>query len=148
VRIVDAANPAQMTTVATYCADMPAAGGPRASLGADFIGLTSDLGGYTVLSTSSTLGVPEPVVTRVPLPARPNPTRGSVTFDVPEQALGAVLEIHDVGGRRVRSWIATAAHERWDGRDEHGAAAAPGVYFVRLATPGGGVCNTRIAILR
>ena len=49
------------------------------------------------------------------------------------------LAVHDVTGRRVRT-LASSRHAaghhrtRWDGRDDGGAAAASGVYIVRLRT--------------
>ena len=59
-----------------------------------------------------------------------------IRFDVHEE--GAVsLRIYDAAGRRVRTLVderlARSAHARvWDGRDERGAPAASGIYFVRL----------------
>ena len=51
------------------------------------------------------------------------------------------LELFDEHGRRVRTLIsgelAAGEHSRtWDGRDDAGAVAAPGVYFARLVADG------------
>jgi hypothetical protein len=59
---------------------------------------------------------------------------------IPESAAGrdASLTIFDVGGRSVRRLLSAAASPaghrvEWDGMDDSGATATPGVYFVRLA---------------
>jgi hypothetical protein len=101
----------------------------------------------------STLGAgQEPAVTRFALaPARPNPFRSSVAFDlaVPASAF-ARLEIYDVGGRRVRTLqngiLAPGHHTRaWDGLTASGTPARTGVYFARFAAAG--VELTRKALL-
>jgi 1,4-alpha-glucan branching enzyme len=112
--------------------------------------------GLLVLAPSALVGVPDagggPAGLRL-APARPNPARGatSVTFGLPA-AGHARLELYDVRGRRVRTLVdgARAAGEhvaRWDGRDEAGAPAAAGVYFLRLEA-GGATRRGRIALLR
>ena len=64
----------------------------------------------------------------------PNPTRGALSF---RRAGGPAhsLELFDVSGRRVASVaptpLATGWQWRWDGQDERGSAAAPGMYFAR-----------------
>ncbi len=71
-------------------------------------------------------------------PPTPNPAAGQVTFRwMLAHAAEAGLEVVDVGGRRVASFIASGAagpHAlTWDvGR----AALAPGLYLVRLTTEG------------
>ena len=74
-----------------------------------------------------------------------------MTFELPA-AGRARLVLYDVRGRRVRTLVdgARAAGEhvaRWDGRDESGAPAAAGVYFLRLETAAG-TRGSRIALLR
>lgn len=112
--------------------------------------------GLLVLAPSAVVGVPGADGGAAGLrlgPARPNPARGSasVAFALPT-AGHARLELFDVRGRRVRTLVdgprpAGAHVARWDGRDESGAPAAAGVYFLRLeaagATRGG-----RLALLR
>jgi len=82
----------------------------------------------------------------------PNPARSGVRlrFSLP-YAGSARLEIADVEGRRMwpRDFAAAAAgvHElAWDGRDDAGAPASAGTYFVRL-TSGAGVRTARVALL-
>lgn len=73
----------------------------------------------------------------------PNPSRGSVTLHFTLPAAGPVmLAVFDLAGRRVRSLatgvLAAGEHTRvWDGRDEAGTAAPPGLYLARLASPQG-----------
>ncbi len=82
-------------------------------------------------------------VTRVSLSdARPNPMRGetSLAFELP-RATRVSLDVVDLQGRRVRTLVdgertAGAHRATWDGRDERGAAAPAGVYFVRLVAAG------------
>jgi subtilisin family serine protease len=72
---------------------------------------------------------------------RPNPAHDSATVSftmpIPDWVTAT---IHDVAGRRVRSLVhgvrQAGTHEvRWDGLNAEHAAAAPGIYFVRVATP-------------
>lgn len=69
---------------------------------------------------------------------RPNPSREAVAIEyfAPEAGL-ARLELFDVAGRRLAAieFGPIAAGERvarWDGRDDEGHLAAPGVFFARL----------------
>ena len=68
----------------------------------------------------------------------PNPFNPTTRIDYSISADGPVdLRIYDVGGALVRSVVAQSkragAHSTyWDGRDDHGAAAASGVYFYQL----------------
>jgi hypothetical protein len=75
-------------------------------------------------------------------PGRPNPFGRGLTADFalpdPGQAL---LEVLDVGGRRVRilrdEWTPAGPHRAtWDGLDHYGRPVADGVYFLRLRTLG------------
>jgi hypothetical protein len=74
-----------------------------------------------------------------------------VRFGTP--AAGAVsVSVYDATGRRVRSLargtFGPGRHDLvWDGHDDAGAPAAPGVYFVRLLTSGHDATR-RIAVLR
>lgn len=83
----------------------------------------------------------------------PSPSRGPVTFDFALPAAGRVtLDVFDVTGRRVRRLLdpgerAAGTHRaRWDGRDDAGRRAAPGVYLARL-TAAGRVLERRLALL-
>jgi hypothetical protein len=71
-------------------------------------------------------------------PVSPNPVRGpaEIRFTLPARA-AVRLAVFDPQGRRVRmladSALPAGEHAlRWDGRDEAGERAAPGLYFVRL----------------
>ena len=72
-------------------------------------------------------------------PNRPNPFRAttSIAFNLPQNG-NVRLTIYDVAGRLVRRLIdgqslPAGTHEaRWQGDDEVGRAAAPGVYYYRL----------------
>lgn len=68
----------------------------------------------------------------------PNPAAGTqqIAFTLPAEAR-ARLTVHDLAGARVRvlsdaTFPAGGHLARWDGRDETGRLAAPGVYYVRL----------------
>ncbi len=75
--------------------------------------------------------------------ASPNPFRGTTTLAFALAQGGAVdLSLYSVDGRRVRTLVGDtrAAGEyriTWDGRDDAGHRAAPGVYYARLVTSQG-----------
>lgn len=100
----------------------------------------------------SALPAPEPGAARpdLRLAVSPNPFRAeaALRFALPP-GQGGRLTIHDVLGRRVRSFVLPpgAAAVRWTGRDEAGAPVAPGVYFARLEASGA-VSTTRLVRLR
>ncbi len=69
--------------------------------------------------------------------AGPNPFRTGVFVRLTGRGERIRVTVHDVGGRRIRT-LCDRRVERgesaiaWDGRDESGAIAAAGTYFVRL----------------
>ena len=68
----------------------------------------------------------------------PNPTSGTVTFQITSPEFGASVRIFDSTGRRIRtlspSTIGSGSQElSWDGRDEIGAPVQSGVYFYKAA---------------
>ncbi len=85
--------------------------------------------------------------------AAPNPFNPStvIRFSVPTS--GATrLEICDLQGRLVRTLVDETLPSgdylrRWDGRDDHGANAASGVYFARLVTRDG-VSVSKLALVK
>ena len=96
----------------------------------------------------------DPILTAVPpvagargpafslLDAAPNPF-GDVTLVRWNLARNSrvQVDVFDVAGRRVTSLVdgarsAGAGDVRWNGRDQHGRAAAAGVYFVRMRAAG------------
>ena len=81
--------------------------------------------------------------TRLLFSAHPNPTQAGteIAFEVPASGGRVRLSIFDVAGRRVAVLVddelSGGRHTaRWDGRDQHGARAATGLYFYRLEAPG------------
>lgn len=89
------------------------------------------------------LDAPGTAVSKLALSAWPNPGRGVLALSWSLPADGAAeLALFDVSGRRVallHAGFAAAGPQvtRWDGRDERGGAAPPGLYLARLVTPGG-----------
>ncbi len=83
----------------------------------------------------------------------PNPGGAEFAIGVRLSRSGAAhLKIFDSSGRVVRSVlprILPAGESRivWDGRDEAGAAAAPGMYLIRLETPEGSAVR-KLAVVR
>lgn len=84
--------------------------------------------------------------------AASHPSAGSAELLYGLPAPGAVtLEIFDVSGRRVRTLLrgvsAPGVHRAvWDGRDDAGAAAAPGVYLARLSHPAGSATQKLVTV--
>jgi len=95
---------------------------------------------------------PEPGAFRV-LPARPDPSVGGVAFVVEHPWPGpARADILDLAGRRVRTLAGGSGGQvrtefRWDGRDDTGALAPPGMYLFRVEI-GGRVSARRFVRLR
>ena len=84
-------------------------------------------------------GVEIPAVLRL-YPGRPNPFNSvtSIRYDLPESAC-IDLEVFDVTGRLVRRRIDHKLKEPgrhyivWNGRNDKGRPAGPGIYFCRLS---------------
>ena len=80
------------------------------------------------------LSLSGPLLT-VTLGARPNPARGPVFFSRKGSAAVA-LDLFDLAGRRLATVAPEAVSDgvrwSWDGRDESGRRAAPGVVFARV----------------
>ena len=103
-----------------------------------YMGAAPDIG---AIESGAVLDAAPPVVAALRLdPPAPNPARGEVRFGFSLAVDGAAtLEIFDLSGRRLRRVAggALGAGEHvatWDGRDESGRGAAPGLYFARLTT--------------
>jgi hypothetical protein len=89
--------------------------------------------------------------------ARPNPTSGScrMRFTIPSEITGqspVSLAVYGVDGRRLKTLVSgpmgAGAHEAvWNGRDESGADAPAGLYFVRLEWRGREL-TTKLARIR
>jgi hypothetical protein len=91
---------------------------------------------------SSTVAAPPPGGSQVQLAVAPNPARGEVeVMFAPAGGERWRLEVVDLAGRRVRelgSGVGDGALQslRWDARNQRGAPAHAGVYWVRLASGG------------
>jgi flagellar hook capping protein FlgD len=85
---------------------------------------------------------------------RPNPFNPETTIPYSIAARGRVaIRIFDIAGRLVRTLIdrvepAGSHVVRWNGRTDGGERAPSGVYFYRIAFPGGGVSAKKLMILR
>jgi photosystem II stability/assembly factor-like uncharacterized protein len=83
----------------------------------------------------------------------PSPFRGSTGICFVLGGRSHVdIRIYGVDGRLVRALAATALpageHEiEWDGRDSRGQRLSPGIYFARIATPGGSL-SSKVLLLR
>ncbi|MDP3114825.1 MAG: T9SS type A sorting domain-containing protein [Candidatus Cloacimonadaceae bacterium] len=70
--------------------------------------------------------------------AAPNPFRGDLSITVQGKGLGkAKLEIFNLRGQKVRTLetlntAANATSLHWNGKDDQGRIAAPGVYLIRI----------------
>lgn len=112
--------------------------------GASYDSITSS--DCTTVKYATTTGVPphdgpEPALRL--LPSRPNPFRMEVLigYEVPADAGRLRLTVHNARGQQLRVLLDGPAQRGrrevfWDGRDESGARAASGVYFIRLEALG------------
>ncbi len=114
----------------------------------------SDLRRISSLGTVGVEGPVRDVPEVVALTASPNPGAGAVRLELtlPREA-SVRLALHDVRGRAVRRLTDGAVlpagihHLSWDGRDEAGREAPPGVYFATVST-GGASATRRILRIR
>ncbi len=106
--------------------------------------------GKASVAAAATAAAPTRLALR---PVWPNPSRGETALGFSLPRAGTVrLRIYDVAGRLVRTLVdgQAAAGEglvRWDGRDDHGGAAAGGLYFCRLET-GAGAVTRKFVLMR
>lgn len=94
--------------------------------------------------------------------AYPNPTRSGqvsiqyrVPFDVRTGASDVVVDlaVYNAEGRRITTleggtYPTGVRSVAWDGHDDGGRAVSPGVYFLRLTSPGGFEASHRITVIR
>ncbi len=97
---------------------------------------------------------PEPPPAATLLAARPNPSRGpELVFQLPRAQTGT-LAVLDAQGRVVRTLVREAPFAAgrsvvsWDGRDDAGDPAAPGLYFARLRLADGSELSRKLELLR
>lgn len=97
---------------------------------------------------------PPPAASLVLYPANPNPSTGTVniTFVLRNHGVAAATVL-DTGGRRVRQLMRPEAQDAgahvltWDGKDDDGRQARPGIYFARV-TAGDSRLTERFAMIR
>jgi hypothetical protein len=81
---------------------------------------------------------PSAAVSGLHVSATPNPSRGAVTFALASENSGEQeVAVHDISGRLVRvlsrGWQAAGVRQlTWDGMNDSGSRAAPGVYLVTM----------------
>ncbi len=111
--------------------------------------LTNPGGGAVTVSDALAVGGDTTGAGHAPTPpgfalrrCHPNPFRGSTTvsFALPEPSEVEVT-VYDVAGRLVRRlsprfFAAAEQSVTWDGRDDRGRPASPGMYFIRVAAEG------------
>lgn len=111
---------------------------------------TAQTGMVKRIRYSSTVDVPGTGLTSRALTASPNPFRNQVDLEwrLPKPG-GAVIEVFDTGGRRIRRFDAEAAAGRvtWDGTNERGVREPAGVYLARLRHEAGSQ-TVRILLVR
>ena len=86
-------------------------------------------------------------------PNHPNPFHDATTIAYTlDHAAPVDLAVYDVQGRRVRT-LTNALRQpgehtvRWDGRDDDGARAAGGVYFLRLLVAGTVAASRQLVLI-
>ncbi len=95
-------------------------------------------GGTDAIIAVFTVAAPQPQMAQraviPPQPEGPNPTRGRFALNSPQvRGASATLTLFDVSGRRVAVVRGpSGASLVWDGRDQSGSLALPGIYLYRL----------------
>jgi len=120
---------------------LPGLGGGRGNLGYAPKSLRTVPGTQYATVSTMVLDAPTPA-TAVSVEAWPNPHRDLVRirFALP-RAQRVLAEVIDLAGRRVRDLGARAMDAgsqtlEWDGREDSGRSAKPGLYFVRITAAG------------
>ncbi|MEO5989755.1 MAG: glycosyl hydrolase 53 family protein [Candidatus Eisenbacteria bacterium] len=118
---------------------LPGLGGGRANLGYAPKSLRTVPGAQYATISTATLDASH-LTMAVHLAAWPNPHRDAVQirFVLP-RAQRVIAEVLDLAGRRVRDMGAHpmgagAQRLEWDGREDSGRSAGPGLYFVRITS--------------
>jgi uncharacterized delta-60 repeat protein len=114
----------------------------------------SDTDFFLVRYMSEVTSIEDLAVPGIPgrLRVAPNPSGGETSIRLELQRDGQVrAEIFDAAGRKLRRVLdgtLTAGVHRlaWDGRDDRGASTPAGIYFVRIAMPGGAVAEKLMRI--
>ncbi len=84
----------------------------------------------------------------------PNPFRAGsrIPFSIPPGSSRVTLAVYGLDGARVRTLVdgprpAGPQEAWWDGRDESGRAVGPGLYFLKLSSPGR-TLTRKVGVLR
>ncbi len=97
------------------------------------------------------LDVPSGTTARRSMSAWPQPFRGGrlqLSLEEFEGPDPVQVTVHDVAGRRLRSFPATGGRDaQWDGRDDQGLEVASGLVWIR-ARRGDQVRGTRVLVIR
>ncbi len=112
---------------------LPAALGALGPAGERTLALTLDPGDFALLRLEGTRGeVVARIGPRVAVGA--TPAHGRTTLTLTRLDAGAILELFDARGRRVREWRPEPGDGAvgWDGTRADGSDAGPGVYLVRV----------------
>jgi hypothetical protein len=120
-----------------------------------FVSGASQTGELRRLTYAPVVGVPLAGGAEIALePPQPSPSMGSAMLRWSQSQRGLVrLAVYDLGGRSVRTLRDgvvqdAGAHEQlWDGQEDSGEAASPGIYFARLKI-GDAMRQVRITLLR
>jgi hypothetical protein len=83
-------------------------------------------------------------------PVSPNPARDSCRFDLRVEAGAAELQLHDLRGRRLRTWTLPAGDYRfaWNGRDGQGRRVSAGTYLFTLTSPAAAPLHRKVVLIR
>lgn len=115
--------------------------------------VVSNQGGIYRVARQSAVDVPDAAPDAAGIVVTPNPARGACALRFTLPLGGRVrAQVWDAAGRLVRrlgdAWRPAGVQSiGWDGRDEGGRAAAPGIYFARIEWPGA-VLRAPVAITR
>jgi subtilisin-like proprotein convertase family protein len=102
----------------------------------------NDISSYNCDAPPTAVVITGPVAAAFELrPAVPNPFASAtqIRFSVPGRGADVLLEVFDLGGRRVRT-LASGFHApgghavTWNGENDSGARVGSGIYFYRLET--------------
>lgn len=137
----------------TQFATLPGAADVAYRKGEHALYVVSNQGGLWRVVLAGTTAVPAASPFTLAASVAPNPARGACTIRWSTGGGGVVrVEVVDAAGRTVRrlasGWRPAGGQSlAWDGRNDGGAAVAPGVYFARVAGARGAQ-SVRIALAR
>jgi hypothetical protein len=137
----------------TVFATLPGAADVAYRPGEKALYVVSNQGGFYRIVKGTSNGVGTSPAADVPARVSPNPARGACAVHFVTRSGGLTrAQIVDASGRQVRrlpeSWRPAGPQTlAWDGRDDAGAPARPGTYFVRVHSAGE-TRTARVTIVR